>query len=32
MCLRGNRSIFYREKFEQSIKDNELLIELSSKV
>ena len=32
MCLRGSRSIFHREKLEQSIKDNELLSELSSKV
>ena len=32
MCLRGNRSVFHREKFEQSIKDDELLTELSSKV
>ena len=32
MCLRGSRSIFHQEKLEQSIKDDELLSELSSKV
>ena len=32
MCLRGSRSVFHREKLEQSIKDDELLSELSSKV
>ena len=32
MCLRGSRSDFRREKFEQSIKHDELLTELSSKV
>ena len=32
MCLRGCKSIFHREKLEQSIKDDELLRELSSKV
>ena len=32
MCLRGSRSIFHREKLEQSIKDDELLSELSLKV
>ena len=30
--LRGSRSVFHREKLEQSIKDDELLSELSSKV
>ena len=32
MCLRDSRSDFHREKFEQSIKHDELLSELSSKV
>ena len=32
MCLRGSRSVFHREKLEQSIKDDELLSELSSKI
>ena len=32
MCLRGSRSVFHRENLEQSIKDDELLSELSSKV
>ena len=34
MCLRGSRSVFHREKLEQSIKDDELfsLSELSSEV
>ena len=32
MCLRGSRSIFHREKLEQSIKDDEVFSELSSKV
>ena len=32
MCLRGSQSVFHREKLEQSIKDDELLSELSSKV
>ena len=32
MCLRGSRSVFHREKLKQSIKDDELLSELSSKV
>ena len=31
MCVRGSRSIFLRGKLEQSIKDDELLSELSSK-
>ena len=31
MCLRGSRSVFYREKLEQSLKDDELLSELLSK-
>ena len=32
MCLRGSRSVFHREKLEQSIEDDEFLSELSSKV
>ena len=32
MCLRGSRSVFHREKLEKSVKDDELLSELSSKV
>ena len=32
MCLRGSRSIFHREKLEQSIKDDELLSKRSMKV
>ena len=32
MCLRGSRSVFHCEKLEQSVKDDELLSELSSKV
>ena len=32
MCLRGSQSDFHREKLEQSINDDELLRELSSKV
>ena len=32
MCLRGSRSVFNHEKLEQSVKDNELLSELSSKI
>ena len=32
MYLSGSRSIFHRDKLEQSIKDDELLSELSSKV
>ena len=32
MCLRSSRSIFHREKLEESIKDDELLSELSPKV
>ena len=32
MCLRGSQSVFHREKLERSIKDDELLSELSSKV
>ena len=34
MCLRGSRSVFHRERLEQSIKDDELfsLSELSSEV
>ena len=32
MRLRGSRSVFHREKLKQSIKDDELLSELSSKV
>ena len=32
MCLRDSRSVFHREKLKQSIKDDELLSELSSKV
>ena len=31
MCPGRSRSIFHREKLEQSIKDSELLSELSSK-
>ena len=32
MCLRGSRSVYHREKLEQSVKDDEFLSELSSKV
>ena len=32
MYLRGSRSVLHREKLEQSIKDDEPLSELSSKV
>ena len=32
MCLRGGQSVFHREKLEQSIKDDEILTELLSKV
>ena len=32
MCLRVIRSVFHRDKLKQSIKDDELLSELSSKV
>ena len=32
MCLRGSRSVFHREKLEQSIKDDEHFSELSSNV
>ena len=32
MCLRGSRSVFHLEKLEQSVKDDEFLSELSSKV
>ena len=32
MCLKGSRSVFHREKLDQSIKDDELLSKLSSKV
>ena len=32
MCPRGSRSIFHGEKLEQSLKDDEFLSELSSKV
>ena len=32
MCLRGSGSVFHREKLEQSIKDDERVSELSSKV
>ena len=32
MCLRGSRSVFHGEKLDQSIRDDELLNELSSKV
>ena len=32
VCLRGSRSVFHQEKLEQSIKDDEILSEHSSKV
>ena len=32
MCLRGSLSVFHCEKLEQSIKDDELLSALPSKV
>ena len=32
MCIKGSRSVFHREKLEQSVKVNKFLIKLSSKV